>query len=564
MAIKKKSLKKQFEVLTVGFCAVFIAAIISVCLFLILPSMVRVNRDTENMQNQVQKNIEYKLESAKKVAESIGYDETLSKFLKSENIDEKITFSTQMQGILNKMSITDKSLNGICIYYGDDQELNYSVETAPTVPFNDLPKERILGKKSDCGIFSAKSQVSYTYYSCAVYDIYVNTVVHVKRIGTVVVIFDSEEAFAENKLVCNYVITDDENNVVFSNSGDYAEGETIDDSIIKTSSVIGDTQNKIYFVGSRNYWVYFGVRMGFFIIIAMVISILLIAVNHVWLYRGFLRPVDTIVHEIREIKEADGSHLLSDSIAGNTELEEIVGAINFFIKENEKRNNDILEMKENIYHQQAMARAMEAEYLKQQIKPHFLYNTLGCVRSIAMHSGLNVISDSIASLISILRYGTSSAQVVNISEELDVVKRYIELLNLRFGNKFRLNIVMPPELEQIKIAKLLIQPIIENCINHAYRDYEGKSKIDMHFEREGEKINIIIRDYGCGIAPEKLKMIEDVFEERVPATDSVGMYNVNKRIKLIYGNDFGIFVSSKVGNGTCVEIKVREMGQNEL
>lgn len=519
----------------------------------------RVNHDEENMHHQVRMNIEYKLENAKKVAESIGYDEILNKFLHSDKIDDRMTFAQQMQSIVDKMSITDKSLNAIYIYYGDNQELSYPVGTSLPVPSIFLPKERILEKTYDGGIGWANSQRSYTYYSCAIYDSDVNNYVYGKRIGTVVVVFDSKEAFAESKLVCDYVITDNENNIVFSNSDDYSEGEAIDDSIFGHPEGISETQNKIYFLGNRNYWVYLSVRMGVFIIIAIIICIILIAVNHLWLYKGFLRPVDTIVHEIREMKESDGSYLLSESIADNTEIEEIIGAINFFVQENEKRNKDILEIKENMYRQENMKKAMEAEYLKQQIKPHFLYNTLGCVRSVAMRNGDDTISDSITALISILRYGTTSSSVVAIREELDIIKKYIDLLNMRFNNKFRLNIKINPELEEIKIAKLLIQPIIENCINHAYRDFAETAKIDMHFEKQGERINIVIRDYGYGIDPERLKMIEKALDEENPPTTSVGMYNVNKRIKLIYGNDCGIVISSKLERGTCVEIKVRKM-----
>ncbi len=522
----------------------------------------RVNRDKDNINSQVQKNIEYKLENAKKVAESIGYDEILYKFLHSYNIEDKMTFAMQLQSIVDKMSITDKSLSAIYIYYGDNQELSYPVEASLPIPSIFLPKDRILNKTYDSGIGCANSQQSYIYYSCAIYDSDRNILVRGKRIGTVVVVFNSEAAFTENQIVCDYVITDIENNVVFSNFDKYKEGEMIDNYIFESPVNVKGTENMIYFLSSGSYWLYLGMRAGVFIILAIIISIILIAVNHVWLYKGLLKPINVLVDKIRKLKESNGSYLISESIADNVEIEEIVGAINFFIEENEKRNRDILEMKENMYKQESMTKAMEAEFLKQQIKPHFLYNTLGCVRSVAMHSGADVIADSITSLISILRYGTSFASVVTISEELDIIRNYIDLLNMRFNNKFRLNIKITPEIEKIKIAKLLIQPIIENCINHAYRDIESKANIDIRFEKDADRVNIIVRDYGCGIEPEKLKGVQDVLDEKMPVTDSVGMYNVNKRIKLIYGNDFGIFVSSKQGKGTCVEIKVIEMPQN--
>lgn len=554
---KKKSLKRQFEVLTIGFCAVIIAAIICVCLFLILPSVKRVNRDEVNMHNQVQRNIESKLEDARKIAESIGYDEIVQRFLRVKDRESRISLAGQIASIAEKLSITDKSLDAIYIYYDDGKILNYPVGVSPVSPMQ-LPTWRIENEKYAGGVGFAGIDKSYVYYSCSIYDNDVNNFVFEKYLGKVVLVFDGKESFEDNEMVCSYVITDSKNNIVMSNYDAAQAGTQLDEKGFSEPVPIKDTDNFVLFRGERSYRVYLGIRMGIFVLIAIIVCIVLFVVNNFWLYRGFLRPVDKIVHEIRTMKEGGGSHLLSENIAENTECEEIIGAINFFIQENEKRNNDILEMKENMYRKETMSKAMEAEYLKQQIKPHFLYNTLGCIRSIAMRNGLEQISVSITGLISILRYGTNSLQTVTIKEELEIIRQYVELLNLRFNNKFLLNIDIAPEFEETGIAKLLIQPIVENCINHAYRDFEGIARIDINFKKNNENINISVRDYGYGIEKERLSEILDTLSSVSAKSGSVGMYNVNKRIKLIYGEDCGLTIKSEPGKGTVVEINIKE------
>ncbi|MBO5060724.1 MAG: histidine kinase [Clostridia bacterium] len=557
---KKKSLKKQFEVLTIGFCTVIILAIISVCLFLILPSLQKVKQEEKNMQNQVQRNIEYKLDNARKIAEGIGYDEIVQRFLRAKDADSRITLSEQIRSIASKLSITDKTLDAIYIFYDGGKILNYPIGTT-SVSAVMLPTDIMQSEDYTGGI--GHYLESYLYYSCAVYDNDINNFVFDKRIGTVVVVFDAEKAFSENEMVCDYVITDSENNVVMSNSDNAEAGEVLDKAGFVEPIAIEGTENFIIFRNENNYRVYLSIRMGIFILIAIIVCIILFFANNMWLYKGFLRPIDTVVREIRAMKAAGGSYMLSEDIADNTECEEIIGAINFFIQENEKRNNDILEMKENIYRQETMSKAMEAEYLRQQIKPHFLYNTLGCIRNIAMRNGLDIISVSITSLISILRYGTNSLQNVLIRDELEIIRQYVELLNLRFGNKFLLDVSIDGDLEDTEIAKLLIQPVVENCINHAYRDFDGLARIDIKFEKHGEYISITVRDYGYGIEEERLFEIVKNLEKESPKAGSVGMYNVNKRIKLIYGEDCGLAISSRPGEGTAVTIKIKERMQNE-
>lgn len=554
---KKSSIKKQFRILIFGYSIVVLLAIVSVCLFLMRPSLRSIRQSRENTQQQVARNIEDTFKDIKQIAEGVGYNESVLQFLRSSDTDGRIAYGQQIANITDILGIADESLDAVYIYYDNDSKIfNCSVNPSAV---SAIAFQGPLQGRSGCAIGFDGMQKSYMYYKYAVYEPDIGDAEFRKYIGTVAVVFDAQKKLAENELLCSYVITDGGGRAVMSNCSGVRAGQDFDKSGFGMPESIGNTENSILFMKNQSYTENYGIRMVIVILVMIVVCSILFFINNFWMYKKFLRPINTIVHEIRAMKESSENYILSEDIADNTECVDIVRAINFYVRENEKRNNDILEIKENIYRSEVLNKAMEAEYLKQQITPHFLYNILGCIRNMAMRSGIDAITDAITSLISILRYGTNSFQDVEIKEEIEIVKQYAALLNMRFANKIRIDVNAQQGVCELEIPRLLIQPIVENCIKHAYKDFDGIEKIDIDIKRQGEYICITVRDYGGGIEQGRLDKIRFDLENRVSYTQSIGIFNVNRRIKIIYGDDCGISITSKVGDGTCVLIKIKEI-----
>lgn len=548
---KKKSIQKQFRFFTVSFFAAIIAIVLLVFFIFVRPSILMVNKDRAILRIQTVSNIETKLKNAGKICESFAYNKTVQEFMTAKTQKEKMEYTNHIKGVVESAAIADRSINAVYIFYGDGGIVNYEMSSRNNMTI--LPIEQIKAEKVSYGFLGTLPNDVFYYCSHAIYEDNETDFVYNNRLGTMVMVFDAIPIVNENAVQNDWLICSMDDTVVVSGCSDIKINTKAPDNFDEEIK-LEITDSVIKFRDTIDYLEHINVRTGLLILLAAGVCILFMFVNHVWLFNVFLKPLGRLVGAIRTRNGDSDTDGIKENIAESTELAEIIRAINYYIEENDSKNRHILEMQENMHRQEMMKRSMEAEYLKQQIKPHFLYNTLGCIRSIAINNNMPVISESITSLISILRYGTNPKQMVAIGEELEIVGQYIDLLNLRFRGKFSFTQQIEPELKKKEIAKLIIQPIVENCINHAYRDFEGAAKIELVCKEEDGKLIITVKDYGCGIDEEKLSGIKSSLEKDRTMEKGVGMYNVNKRIKLLYGEGSGLEIESDPKRGTTVKI----------
>ncbi len=208
-------------------------------------------------------------------------------------------------------------------------------------------------------------------------------------------------------------------------------------------------------------------------------------------------------------------------------------------------------------------RQKEAELnsLQNQINPHFLYNTLESIRGAALYHGIQEIASMAKSLSLLFRYSISERVLVSVREELQHLENYISIQNFRFENKFQLQYNIPAKFMDYKILKLTLQPLIENSIKHGLEMKLGKGTIKIEILQLNSNIKIVISDDGLGMPPKKLEELNRSLagiKSWDPATVShsgtgIGVMNVNARIKLYFGDQYGLrFREAEVG--TTVEI----------
>jgi two-component system sensor histidine kinase YesM len=209
----------------------------------------------------------------------------------------------------------------------------------------------------------------------------------------------------------------------------------------------------------------------------------------------------------------------------------------------------------------------ELAALQSQINPHFLYNTLDSIRGQATMLGVDEIAEMVEALSNFFRYGISTkGDLVTLEDELKNVGNYFKIQQYRFKNKFEL-IVEYDEKDNILeyvLPKLTIQPIIENSIYHGFRDRLGECRIVLRITATEKRLIIEISDNGTGIDKEVVSVLNDSFRRnanQVPSSDSlrhhgIALTNVNQRIRLFFGDQYGLTVSSIPNVGTDVEIVI--------
>lgn len=204
----------------------------------------------------------------------------------------------------------------------------------------------------------------------------------------------------------------------------------------------------------------------------------------------------------------------------------------------------------------------EINALQSQIKPHFLYNTLEVIRMSALSSKNKEVAQMIYNLASMFRYSTyNNGSLVSIRDEIKYSKMYLSLCSTRYKGMLDYSIHIDDKYLDYLVPKFIIQPILENAINHGLRKgfYDNYIKITIKEIDEGIEINI--KDNGNGISEEAISKIKDGLEKNIQKPNSIGLMNINSRLKLKFGEQYGICINSRINEGTTVSIKIPVLGE---
>lgn len=204
-------------------------------------------------------------------------------------------------------------------------------------------------------------------------------------------------------------------------------------------------------------------------------------------------------------------------------------------------------------------KSMELIALQSQINPHFLFNTLKTIywKSFALTDSQNEVSKMVENLSAILDYSLGDPkEFATMEEELRVAQSYTEIQLIRYHDKFDIVWDIAPQTLHLPVMKLFMQPLIENSIYHGVKEREGRSKIKVKvFCRRGV-LSVRIVDNGAGIDPDALWGIREKLESSGDCSDHIGLFNTNKRLKLTYGDEYGLHIKSRKSLGTSVCIRI--------
>ncbi|HYN30065.1 MAG TPA: histidine kinase [Dermatophilaceae bacterium] len=199
-------------------------------------------------------------------------------------------------------------------------------------------------------------------------------------------------------------------------------------------------------------------------------------------------------------------------------------------------------------------RAMEAELraLRAQISPHFIYNSLAAIASF-VRTDPDRARDLLLEFADFTRYALRrGGPFTTLAEELRNVERYLVLEQARFGDRLQVSLLVAPEVLPVHLPYLAVQPLVENAVRHGLAGKEGVGHLSITATDRGTEAEIGIEDDGVGADPERIRRILDGRH----GTDSVGLGNVDARLRQVYGDDFGLVVETAPGAGTRITFRV--------
>ncbi|WP_258235123.1 cache domain-containing sensor histidine kinase [Paenibacillus agaridevorans] len=274
--------------------------------------------------------------------------------------------------------------------------------------------------------------------------------------------------------------------------------------------------------------------------------------------RGMNRRVNQVITVIRK-EEKEGK----ESVEGLHELPAVSGDFHMLERSVDHLILRVRTLVEEKYSAELREREAQLQALQAQINPHFLYNTLDTINWIAIGKGATDISGMIDSLAKYFRLSLNKGKsVVSATDELRLAEVYLEIQQSRFLGSFDFEVDAGKGLEEYRMPKLILQPIVENALLHGIRKAKDrKGRINITARAEGEDLVFAVSDNGIGMEEELTRRL--LTEERTGTGDpagngsSYGLYNVNERIKLYAGEGYGLAISSRLGAGTTVSVRLR-------
>lgn len=202
-----------------------------------------------------------------------------------------------------------------------------------------------------------------------------------------------------------------------------------------------------------------------------------------------------------------------------------------------------------------------------QINPHFLYNTLDIIRWEAMYeaNGESPVTQMIEKFSRLCRMGMKTgSNTIPLSEGIEHAVTYLDVINFRHSEKIELCLDTQGDTDTLYIPQFMLQPLMENAVTHAFRNVNRGCRITLCSSRKDNRLLITVEDNGCGMMPEELDALNSTLERSEASEKGIGIQNVHQRIRLFYGDSYGIHITSTPGKGTTITITlpIRTVSEN--
>ena len=312
-----------------------------------------------------------------------------------------------------------------------------------------------------------------------------------------------------------------------------------------TSTRLADGQINVYVMMDIDYLDKMFFNIGILLLaIASVFTALLLITSQRFARRKS-KILDDMVAALRKVRKGDlNTRLEADS---QDELQLFAEEYNRMLTE----LKELMRINEEVVRQTVIT---EIKQLESQFNPHFLYNTLGNIKYMTVFdtAGAQKMIDDLSE---ILRYSIRTVESLSrLDEDLQYTRSYLDILKYRFRDALRWSVNIEEETLDCFVPKLIIQPVIENAINYGFRSQTVLS-IDINAVFCDGMLVLTIKNDGVGMEPEKLEEVMDQLEQEHDTTRHIGLYNIHRRIQLLYGREYGVKIESSPERGTSVIIR---------
>ncbi len=535
---------------------------------------------TQNAAIQINTRLQYTYEEVQNTAKQIAYSAFVSKFLTADNSIERRELYDAVQSLLTYTETINSNIQQIVLMDNNGSMISSNGFTYDSghdifrmIDVEKLCSPQFLSEYTDGTIRHAQRLNRQMYsYSIPIFSVLAGT--SLEKIGSCTFTLRADklvEAFESTELSSGVtlVLKDSMGTIIYSN---VSEGISASDFAYDGKSIkLDDTKYLIQSLQFHpfNWEIVSLIPRGklsesmrtilVFWALACAIAVLFITIIGAAIIRSITKPVAKIASFIsRSQWENDSGRLKLDY---TNEIGLLAGNINHMLDTILIANNEIIASNVTLYETQLSQKQSELSALRSQINPHFLYNTLDCIRSISLTHDIPSIAGIAESMSHIFRYSIKGKDMVFVSEELECVEAYMGIMQTRFPDKITFEKDIDLEVLELTIPKMILQPIIENAVYHGLEAKRGKGILQLRAKLIEESVLCFeVTDDGIGM---DTKEVEQLNYELDYVSDgfsldtehrSIGLRNIIGRIRLIYGKRCGMKVSSEKFVSTTVQL----------
>ncbi|MBS6728353.1 MAG: histidine kinase [Lachnospiraceae bacterium oral taxon 082] len=555
----KEELKRSLIVHALTPC--FILCIICVLGFILIAS-VNIYRNNNIYALNSREKLERELNSYIENTSHIAKDINIGNFQRNKQYKVDV-----IEGVYNFLN--QKNIKAQFYIFNNNFDILYSTERSEDK--KNLIKYQVTGSKSN--FMGESSNIIYIYGGNRVDNTPISSYLIVKPI-----IRDNEFAglciyelelknldVVFNNTNSTVLLVNKFHRVIYSNSRRFVDDRN---KIIKNfrdrSGIIFNDGDLIYISSNKvdytDTWIYVITDCSTYMNISIIMLLLIIAVAIIMAAAisssagKFSAKKTAIIYQLIDaLKQVeDGKLDINLNIESDDEFKSIghsfnmmLGSIRHLIERHDK-----MALENNM----AIVQMMESQF-----NPHFLFNTLESIRYLVKFNP-KVADKTVVNLSKLLRYSIqNTVDTVRFKEEFDFVKRYIEIMKVRFGERLEFNDNISEDVKEVSVPKMVIQPIVENAVKYGFGEDVEVLRVEISAYIENEKLYIIVKDDGVGIEEDLLKDLVFNLNEKYNRSDHIGLYNVHKRIELLYGIEYGLEINSEAGKGTEVVLVLPEI-----
>lgn len=270
-------------------------------------------------------------------------------------------------------------------------------------------------------------------------------------------------------------------------------------------------------------------------------------------YQNLIKRIYQVDFFIQGIAENPDSRMEAER---DDEIGRVIRSLNQMLDDKAKMDREMQESQKRMYEIELAKKQLQVLAYRNQINPHFLYNTFECIRGMALYHDMDEIAEITMALSKVFRFAVKEDNIVTVEDEINYIREYATIIEYRFMGKIEVDIDADVDLYPNKVIKLMLQPLVENAVFHGLEQKMGDGGVQVIVRRKWENfIMFLVQDNGCGMDEEQLRHIRENLDDKM-GRKGIGLANIYQRLKLFYGEQVVFEIKSRLGEGTKVMVVV--------